>query len=175
MLKSTVLLLSSILIAIDQVLKHWVLENLLGKRSIEIIPGIFRLTYVENYGAAFGIFQGKTLMLTIIVLAVLLVIIYTILSGKVREQIILFSFSLIIAGGVGNLIDRIRLGFVVDYLDFSALFSFPVFNFADCCVVSGTVIMLIYVIVSDYIEQKKDGMAIVAKDGADGNISGGKS
>jgi signal peptidase II len=62
---------------------------------------------------------------------------------------------LVVAGGLGNLIDRVRQGFVVDYLDFSALFGFPVFNLADCCVVVGTILLLIYVFRLEYREKKR--------------------
>ncbi|MEG1994096.1 MAG: signal peptidase II, partial [Oscillospiraceae bacterium] len=73
---------------------------------------------------------------------------------KIQNKCLIISLVLIISGGVGNLIDRIRLGFVVDYLDFR-LINFPVFNFADCCVVIGTALVLIYVF---FIEPKEKKM-----------------
>jgi signal peptidase II len=135
---------AALLVVLDQLIKQWGLNVLREKISIEVIPGVFSLSYVENRGAAFGVFQGQTLMLSIVTAALLLVIAAAIAIGKVRPDYLLWSISLGLAGGVGNLVDRVSRGFVVDYLDFSALFGFPVFNFADCLVVTATALVLIY-------------------------------
>jgi signal peptidase II len=99
---------------------------------------------VENRGAAFGIFQGHTATLSAITGVLLAALTLAILLGKIKPDYLLWTFSVGLAGGVGNLTDRVLRGFVVDYLDFSALFGFPVFNLADVLVVCATFSALIY-------------------------------
>lgn len=149
-----VLMMSGFLVIIDQIIKYWVLENLVGSSSIVVIPGLLQLTYVENRGAAFGIFQGKVGILSILTLAVIVIAIVMLLMGKFKSGLNLWSIGLIIAGGTGNLIDRIFRNFVVDYLDISPWFHFPVFNFADCCVVVGTILLMIYLLFFEDKEKK---------------------
>lgn len=149
MMKKYSLVVCGVLIALDQWIKAWAITALhptVGGR-ITVIPGLFYLTYVENRGAAFGIFQGRTFLLGIVSGLVLLYLLFLLLSSKIKGSVLTWSLSLILAGGVGNLIDRFSRGFVVDYLDFSALYGFPVFNLADCCVVCGTGLILIYMLV----------------------------
>lgn len=137
------------LVLADQLIKRWGLETLAKIGQIEVIPGLFNLTYVENRGAAFGILQGKTMILSVVSGALLLVIAALLIMDRIKPDFFLWTISIGLAGGIGNLCDRVTRGFVVDYLDFSALFGFPVFNFADCCVVCATVLILIYLIVTD--------------------------
>ena len=144
-----VLMASAVLVVIDQLIKSWALNTLAGASSVVVIPGLLQLTYVENRGAAFGIFQGKVGLLSIITMAVLIVAIFLLLTGKLKHRLLIWSVGLIIAGGAGNLIDRLTRTFVVDYLDISPLFQFPVFNFADCCVVVGTCLLAIYLLFFD--------------------------
>ncbi|MEM1483550.1 signal peptidase II [Oscillospiraceae bacterium PP1C4] len=139
-----ILLASALLVFIDQLLKIWVLGNLAGAPSMTLIPGLLQLTYVENRGAAFGILQGRVGILSLITLVVIIGGIVALLMGKFKNKLVMWSVGLIIAGGVGNLIDRVFRTFVVDYLDISPLFHFPVFNFADCCVVIGTGLLMVY-------------------------------
>ena len=152
MIIGIVLAVSAFLVAVDQLLKVWALQTLAGGPSILVIPGLLQFTYVENRGAAFGIFQGKTQLLSIVTGIVLAGIIVALVMGKFKHKLVLWSMGLIIAGGVGNLIDRVFRTFVVDYLDISPLFNFPVFNFADCCVVIGTGLLLVYLL---FFEEKK--------------------
>jgi lipoprotein signal peptidase len=142
------------LAAMDQGIKIWALQQLAPVHQIPVIAGFFNLTYVENRGAAFGILQGRTTLLIAIVSLVLLVVIAYLLVGKPQGLSLEISLLLIVAGGAGNLIDRAYRGFVVDYLDFSSLFGFPVFNFADCCVVIGTFLMVLVMFYQDYIAAK---------------------
>ncbi len=143
------LILTAALVFADQLIKIWALKSLVPIYQIEVIPNLFNLTYVENRGAAFGIFQDKTMLLSIISGALLLVILCALLLGKFKSNFLLFTVAIGLAGGVGNWIDRMTRGFVVDYFDFSALFGFPVFNLADCCVVVATGLILIYLIKTD--------------------------
>lgn len=163
MTKLYALITSAVLIVLDQVCKLWAVNNL--SRPITVIPGLFSLTYIENRGAAFGIFQGRTTILAIISILVLLVLLVAILSGRIKERFLIWAIALVLPGGFGNCIDRLARGFVVDYLDFSALFNFPVFNLADCCVVIGTMLILIYVI---FLERKKTQKEEPPKESGDG-------
>lgn len=151
------LLSAAILIGIDQLIKVWAVSYLSKVGSMQAIPYILNLTYVENYGAAYGIMSGKTGILIILTSAVIIGMLGLLLSRKVENKLAVGSVALIIAGGVGNLIDRVTRGFVVDYLDINQWFSFPVFNFADCCVVIGTGLLVIYVLFIEGKEIKKSG------------------
>ena len=147
MLISMIITVFSILA--DQLSKYAVVKLLKPIKNIPVINGLLDFTYVENYGAAYGSFQNKKFFLIGVTAVLILLLIYLICSNKIKEKILIYSFSLIIGGGIGNLIDRIRIGYVVDFIDVNPLFSFPVFNVADCCVVIGAAIFIIYVLFFD--------------------------
>lgn len=148
------LFISALLIGVDQLIKVWAVNTLSAVGSMPVIPHLLDFTYVENYGAAYGIMTGKTVLLIAITAFVLGLLIKVLLSKKIKHRLAIASLSLIIAGGLGNLIDRIAKGFVVDYLDINPLFSFPVFNFADCCVVIGTGLLIVYILFFEPKEAK---------------------
>lgn len=148
-------MVSLLIIAADQLIKGWAINYLLPVHSIPVIPGLFYLTYVENRGAAFGIFQGNTVPLAIITAIIIIILIVSVYTGKMGGRFMSATVMIIVAGGVGNLIDRVLRGYVVDYLDFSVLFGFPVFNLADCCVVVGVGVMLLHMIVLERRAVKK--------------------
>lgn len=134
---------AALLIGIDQLTKWLAVSFLKGEEPFTVIPGAFELTYVENRGAAFGIGEGQRWLLVTVTLVVMLFILGLLLSGKFRKhKWITFSGILIVGGGMGNLIDRLFRGYVVDF--FHVKINFPVFNVADCCVVVGAIILLIY-------------------------------
>lgn len=134
-----------ILLIIDQVSK-FIIKNLIGNGgSIPVIDGIFHFTYVENKGAAFGMFQNMQYLFAIIALVVVVGGLYFIHKEK-ASKLSKISISMIISGAVGNVIDRIRLGYVVDFFDFKFIWSY-VFNFADIMVVIGTFILCICLVV----------------------------
>ncbi|WP_312642447.1 signal peptidase II [Hydrogenoanaerobacterium sp.] len=134
-----------VLIGVDQAIKLWALDVLTKVETIPLIQDVLHLTYVENYGAAFNILQDKKWFLIGVTSLVALAAIVLLLSKKLKSNLAIWSVALIIAGGVGNLIDRIGRGFVVDYIDFR-LINFAIFNFADCCVVIGTVLLATYIL-----------------------------
>ena len=123
-------------IAADQYTKFLAITHLKDKPSIPLIKGVFELQYLENRGAAFGIFQNKQLFFLVGGIFICLLIVY--LYGKIPHQkkylLMRFYMVLLTAGTIGNMIDRIRLNYVVDFLYFS-LIDFPIFNVADCFVV----------------------------------------
>lgn len=137
-------LITLLLIICDQVSKIAVLKYLKPIGTSVVIKNIFSLTYVENRGAAFGILQNSRwvfICATIIILAVL--IIYKIKS-RPQGKIINTSLCLLISGAIGNLIDRIFRGFVVDMLEVTFI-EYPVFNVADCFVVVGAILLGVYI------------------------------
>lgn len=141
-------------VIIDQVIKYNVVLYLKPVADVEVIPGLFNLTYLENRGAAFGFLADQRcffIVMTAVAMVVLLVILF---RFKHHNFISYTAVSLIIGGGIGNLIDRILNGFVVDYLHIS--FFPPIFNFADCCVVVGTLFLFIFIFFF-YGKEKKPG------------------
>ncbi|MCI8454985.1 MAG: signal peptidase II [Lachnospiraceae bacterium] len=138
-------LLSAIAIAIDQWSKALAFENLRGRGPIVLIPGIFELLYSENRGAAFGILQGKKLFFFLVGVFVISVVLLFLakLPGERRFLPLYLCMVLLASGAAGNLIDRAMRGFVVDFFYFS-LIDFPIFNVADCYVVTaaGFIILL---------------------------------
>ncbi|NLK21011.1 MAG: signal peptidase II [Epulopiscium sp.] len=135
-------LIVSALVIIDQVTKYAALNHLKSINTFPIFENIFHLTFVENKGAAFGILQNKRWFFVVITLIILLGIIYYYihLPKEKSFKVIRFCLMLISGGAIGNLIDRLRLGFVIDFFDFR-LINFPVFNIADICVVIGTLLL----------------------------------
>lgn len=132
-----------LIIVIDQVAKCAIVKNIYNS-NITILEGILNFTYVENTGGAYGIGNDSTLMFIIVNAVVITLITKFILSKKNDiSTYILISLGLILAGGIGNLIDRIFRGFVIDYIDVNQLIKFPVFNIADICVVLGCVLVII--------------------------------
>lgn len=147
------LILSVILIIADQLIKAWAFTDLQAIGTIPLIQDVLHLTYSENRGAAFSILYGKTKLLMIVNTILIIVLLYILLSKKLTHPLAVFSTTLIVSGGIGNMIDRlIREGsFVVDYIDFR-LINFAIFNFADICVVCGVALLLFYMI---FIEGKE--------------------
>lgn len=137
--------LVAVLMAIDQFTKYWALTTLKPVSSIPVVEGLLSWTYVENRGAAFGIFAGKTWLLLGVTACVICFLSYLLVAKKLHSNIEKVSISMILAGGAGNFLDRLTRGFVVDFIDINQLFSYPMFNFADCCVVLGAVAMVFYV------------------------------
>ena len=143
-----------LLIGIDQLIKNWALNVLRYKGAISVIENVFNLTYVENRGAAFGLFQNNQIIFIVVALIASIVGLYALHSKKINSKICNTSIILIIAGALGNLIDRIRLDFVVDYFDFVFIWNY-VFNLADCFIVVGTILLCLYVLIkSDKTEKE---------------------
>ena len=132
-----------LLIAADQVTKLLTLHYLSGGRDVVLIPGVLRLTYVENRGAAFGILQGKTVLFLLLTVVILLFLArcYLKLLPERRYRLLRILCTAVGAGAVGNLIDRMRLGFVVDMIYFE-LIHFPVFNVADCYITVSAFVLV---------------------------------
>lgn len=138
-------LIAFVLVVIDQLTKWGIVQNFELYEEKVIIPGFFSLFYIQNEGAAWGIFQGKMMFFYIITLLVVGYLIYMFHQEKNVTKLVGISFSLILSGAVGNFIDRLVNGYVVDMfrLDF---IDFPIFNIADVCLTVGVILMMIHVI-----------------------------
>lgn len=158
------------LVAADQLIKYFAIRFLEPVGSAPFIPYVVKLTYVENTGAAFGSFSKYTVLLSVFTAILLGFCLYLIFSGKVQKKLPYAAFVLIISGGIGNLIDRVFRGFVVDYLDL-VFMRFAVFNFADMLVCVGAGLLMIYLIVDAVLEscREKAQKNATATESADGN------
>lgn len=137
-------IISAALLIVDQLSKFWASANLMNQDPWVLIPGVFELHYTENRGVAFSMLQGQRwifIPITIIMTAVLFLMLLR--SPMRKDKPFSLACSMVIAGAIGNLIDRIVYGFVIDFLYFS-LIDFPIFNFADCCVVVGAILLFLY-------------------------------
>lgn len=132
----------ALIIILDQLTKYLIQANIDLNHTVPIIDGIFHLTYIHNSGAAFNILENKTGLLIFMPLIItIIVLVYLVKKRKTEHWTILLSMSLIAAGGIGNLIDRVAYGYVVDFFDFRI---FPIFNIADISVCCGCGLLIIY-------------------------------
>ena len=147
-----------ILIAAYQLIKLWAVKSLEPVESMDFIHfgdfEIFDLTYLENRGAIFGSMAGQRWFLVGFTSLVILAGIFVLFRYMKRSKLLSTAIALFIAGGIGNLIDRIRFGYVVDMFELK-LFKFAIFNFADICVTFAFVMILIYAIFIDPKIEKK--------------------
>ena len=150
-------ILTVILVVLDQVVKHLVLQNIALGEHVPFIPYILDLTYVQNTGAAFSMFEEHTWLLTLVSAVMSVVLAVAVWKNFFRHPLGKTCLTLILAGAVGNLIDRAFRGFVVDM--FNVLFMhFAVFNVADICVVVGGIAAaLYYLFLMDKLEPKEEG------------------
>ena len=132
-----------VMIAGDQALKGWTVSHLELGESTPFIPAIMQLTRVHNYGAAWSSLSGKTVLLIAVTAVMMIAVAVLLIRRVVRHPLGVAACLLILGGGIGNIIDRIRLGYVVDMFDL-LLFSYPVFNLADCFVVVGAILGTVY-------------------------------
>lgn len=146
-------------IILDQLVKIWAQSALLGipGTTIPVINNVFHLTYVENRGAAFGLMQGKQTFFYIMTVAIVIgAIVYLIRNRKKVSRWTCVALGLLLGGAIGNMIDRVQLGYVRDMFDFR-LINFWVFNVADVCVVAAVIMLMIELIRSEKNEKKNKG------------------
>lgn len=149
MRKARYLLIAGLLL-LDQIVKYVVRTCMYLGESIPVIQNLFHLTYVRNTGAAFNLFEGMSGLLTVIPLIALVFAVWYMEKHLEEHGTLLLSLILIISGGVGNLIDRIWLGYVTDVFDFRV---FPVFNIADIAICAGCFFLVVYIFFFDKAQQ----------------------
>lgn len=144
MLLGIAIVIILILTICDQLLKSWVASSIVLGGSKQLIPGIIELTNLRNSGAAWSIFEGQQTLFTIITIIAIIVIGYFI--WQYRKNIsMLIGLSLIMAGTIGNFIDRLRQGYVVDMFE-TTFINFPIFNIADMCLTLGVIWLIICIL-----------------------------
>ena len=151
-----------LVLAIDQITKYYISSNFnLGYVS-EFIPEVIDIIYIHNRGAAWGILSGKTWILLVITAVVMIGCIIFLVKNKIKSPLLVFAMALVLSGGVGNMIDRVfRDGNVVDFLHFEFWTTFPIFNVADCAIVIGAGLLILYFvidIINDYKLKKNEGI-----------------
>lgn len=145
-----------VMLIADQLSKLYVMNSFYLGQSKPIINGLFNMVYVHNNGAAWGAFSGKTYALIAVTAAVLLICIVLLVKNFGKNKFMFWALSLVVSGGIGNLIDRIfRGGEVVDFIQFDFFKAFPVFNIADCCIVIGAAMLILYCFIDAVKEFKK--------------------
>ena len=131
------------LLALDQWVKYYITVNLPLGESQPLLPGLVELRTVHNYGAAWSSFSGMRWLLVIATSCIVLAVLAALVRRKVRHPLGVLAACLIISGGLGNILDRVRLGYVVDMFNLQFM-EYPVFNVADICVVAGGFLGLVY-------------------------------
>lgn len=160
----------AVLTAIDQLIKMLVVTHLKPIGQITVIPGLLELKYVENSGASFGMLPDMSWLFAIMTTIISAVIIFLLIKYKKHNFFTYFAAIAIVAGGIGNLIDRLIFHYVIDYIH--VMFFDYIFNFADCCVVAGVISFLIYVI---FFMDKKPKPAVEAVEKEIGEDNGNES
>lgn len=150
--KSYYFLVVVVLVGLDQLTKALIVRSIILQGSRSVIPGFFNLTHVRNRGAIFGFFSHSDsrilyIFLTLVSVAALGLVIYYFFKTPVSERLMKISLSLILAGALGNLIDRLFRGHVIDFLDFYVKdWHWPSFNVADSCITVGA-FLLIFILI----------------------------
>ena len=136
-------LAAAVMLAADQLLKWWVSANIPLGEGRDLIPGFVELRTVHNYGAAWSSFSGARWLLVAVTSVIVLAVLAALVRRVVRHPLGVLAGCLILSGGLGNILDRVRLGYVVDMFNFQFM-RYPVFNVADICVVCGAVLGVMY-------------------------------
>lgn len=149
-------LLAGALLGLDQWVKRWVSLHIPLGEARPFLPGLMELRTVHNYGAAWSSFSGMRWMLLTVTGAIVLAILFLLARRIVRHPLGVLGCCLIVSGGLGNILDRFRLGYVVDMFSLQFM-EFPVFNVADVCINIGCVLGLIYYLFLYETRDKKGG------------------
>jgi len=138
-------IISLVFIIIDLIVKIIVNSNMNVYDSIIIIPNFFSITYVRNIGAAFSIMENSRILFIIIGFVALILIYKYLIMNKILNKYLMISYSMLIGGIIGNMIDRIIYGYVIDYLSFNIFgYNAPIFNLADTFIVVSIIMLLLY-------------------------------
>ena len=140
------LLISTIICLVIDFVSKIIVSNFMNVHdSIEIIKGFFSISYFRNTGGAFSILNEHTWLLAVVSLIIIVVLIYYVYKNKPKNKLESLGYSMILGGAIGNFIDRIIYGYVIDFLDFNIFgYNYPIFNFADVFIVIGVFFLIIY-------------------------------
>ena len=138
-----ILVAAALLVAFDQLTKYMIIANVTYGASLEVLPGIIDFTYIHNNGAAFGMLQGKSWILLSVSAVIILLCLALVLKRSLTSNVLKSAVTLVLAGGIGNMIDRIfRGGNVIDFIELKFV-DFAIFNFADCCITIGAMLIVL--------------------------------
>ncbi|GMA54479.1 lipoprotein signal peptidase [Alicyclobacillus contaminans] len=153
-LLAIIFLLSALVIGVDQWVKFWIVTNFEIGETQPLLNHLFSLTYVQNQGAAWNILEGQMTFLTLITVIAITVVTYLMFRYRKESKFLTIGLALVLAGAVGNFIDRIRLGYVVDMIQ-ADFIQFPIFNIADSSLVIGVILIFIYTIFEDRLKGRR--------------------
>ena len=137
------ILIGMALVIIDQTIKYMVNTNMILGQSYPLIEDFLYITYVKNTGIAFGLFKNNNLFMILLISIIILILLYFYNKEKNKVFSLNIAITLLISGAVGNLVDRIYYGFIIDYIDFN---FWPAFNLADSLIVIGSITLAVYLI-----------------------------
>ena len=142
-------------VAADQALKLWTVANLGLYESAPLLPGIVELMYIQNTGGGFSILTGHTWFLTVVTIIMMLAVAGLLVKKVYPHPLAMWTLTCVLSGGIGNLVDRVRLGYVVDMFNFQFM-NYPVFNIADILVVVGAIgFAAYYLLLDDKVQKMK--------------------
>lgn len=152
-----ILSISIVCLILDQLFKYIVVSNIDLYHGITIIPNFFSIFHIRNTGAAWSILEGNRILLIVMSLFALLVIYLFFIRNKELDYLESICYGILVGGILGNLSDRIIFGYVVDYLKFDIFnYHFPIFNFADICIVLSVVFMFIFLLRGEKKDDTRD-------------------
>ena len=160
MFKIISVVIGFLLLGLDQWSKQWAITHLEGAGTVPALPGLFNFDFLPNGndGAAWGMLSGKqTLLIAATAVMLLAIIIYMVAKRKKMANMAFLSLILVVSGGVGNLIDRVAQGYVVDFIRFAFWNRFPTFNVADIAITVGVALLVIYILFIDGKKEKQRG------------------
>lgn len=159
-------LAAALLVVVDQLIKRWAVLVLQPAGAITLLPGIVELRYYLNDGMAFSMLAGKQTLLIGMTSIMLVCVLLLLLLRKMGtwERV---AWTLILGGGIGNLIDRILNGVVVDYINLLFM-NFAVFNFADICITCGVALLILWILYDSYKNDRAEKLARLQDEKADG-------
>ena len=154
------IIVSALILIADQVAKYLVVANFTFGEPVTFINGIINLTYITNEGAAFGILQGGRWFFLAATVIIMIFCICMLIKKTYESKMMFWAICLVLSGGTGNLIDRVfRGGKVIDFIEF-AFIKFPVFNIADCAVVTGACLIVLCFIIDIINSSRKEKVAV---------------
>lgn len=141
--------------AFDQITKYIAELKLSDGTIVKFIPGFIQFNYAKNTGMAFSLLSGARWIFIVLTILVCILALWYIFSNKCKSLWVYWSAGVVVAGGIGNLIDRIRFGYVIDFIE-PVFVNFAIFNIADCAVTCGAVVLIGYFVIDAFKKEKKD-------------------
>lgn len=147
-----------LIVAFDQITKYFAQLNLYSGEVKTFIPNMVQFRYAENTGMAFSMFSGARWLFIVLTVIVCAFVLWYMFSNRCKSLWLYWSLGVVLAGGVGNLIDRVRFGYVVDFIE-PTFVNFAVFNIADCAVTCGAVVLIAYLVFDALKKDKSENNA----------------